>query len=42
MQKMVIMKRYHARIVKFLGEALNRFLEVSFQRTEDRLMRKKK
>jgi len=39
---MAIMKKYYDKIVKFLDKTINKFLEVSFQRTEDRLMRKNK
>ena len=36
------MRKYWNKLGFFLSDLVNRFLEVSFQRTEDRLMRKNK
>tara|TARA_R110001606_G_scaffold224169_2_gene372241 strand:- start:357 stop:467 length:111 start_codon:yes stop_codon:yes gene_type:complete len=36
------MKKYLYKVANFFDNVLNNFLEKSFQRTEDKLMRKKK
>ena len=36
------MRKYQNKLVNFINNLLDRFFEVSFQRTEDRLMRKDK